>query len=408
MKHLLLLLTLFCSFSYAEKINIAVLELNGNGIDETDLIGLSNRLRTELFKTGEFTVIERSQMDLILQEQGFQQSGCTSSECAVDIGQMLNVQKMVAGSIDKVGNVYVADVRLIDVQSGEISRAASEDCIDCSIGQVLVNSLKNVSLQLANISLLSAAEQAEADLIKQEEENKRLKAEAKAAKQREKEKAKADEDARIAQEKELKRLEKEKKAELELYASDEKKQAKQQEKSEKPQADNKNMQLLLQVGGGITFTAASTAYIAPGGEFTFGFRSNRSVVRAHGSFYGSYGFIAGGGFSYGFDLLKKTNLLLAPSVQGGFWTGYYTFNEYDDEYDDYNMEDLYEYGGASILFEAGEKKVKFYIEPTIRFGQRSMEYSSNNYENDNIYYAYDDYFHARIIISSGITINLGK
>ena len=44
-----------------EKQNIAVMELEGNGVSKTDIIGLSNRLRTELFKTRKYFVIERSQ-----------------------------------------------------------------------------------------------------------------------------------------------------------------------------------------------------------------------------------------------------------------------------------------------------------------------------------------------------------
>ena len=53
-----------------DKLNIAVLELDGNGVSETDLGELSNRIRTELFNTGRFNVIERSRMDEILREQG--------------------------------------------------------------------------------------------------------------------------------------------------------------------------------------------------------------------------------------------------------------------------------------------------------------------------------------------------
>ncbi len=58
-----------------DKLNIAVLELDGNGVSETDLGELSNRIRTELFNTGRFNVIERSRMDEILREQGVSTDG---------------------------------------------------------------------------------------------------------------------------------------------------------------------------------------------------------------------------------------------------------------------------------------------------------------------------------------------
>lgn len=75
---LLLLLIVISAFA-TEKLNIAVMELDGHGVAETDLGGLSNRLRTELFKTGKFNVFERSRVDEILKEQGFQQTGCTNA-----------------------------------------------------------------------------------------------------------------------------------------------------------------------------------------------------------------------------------------------------------------------------------------------------------------------------------------
>ena len=54
---------------------IAVLEISGNGIEKAETKGLSDRLRAELFNTGRFDVMEREQMEDILKEQGFQQSG---------------------------------------------------------------------------------------------------------------------------------------------------------------------------------------------------------------------------------------------------------------------------------------------------------------------------------------------
>jgi curli biogenesis system outer membrane secretion channel CsgG len=51
-------------------------------------ITMTDRLRNELVNSGAFTVIERSKMDEILQEQGLQQTGCTSDECAVEIGKL--------------------------------------------------------------------------------------------------------------------------------------------------------------------------------------------------------------------------------------------------------------------------------------------------------------------------------
>jgi len=123
-----LIVIFFFSITAQEyKTNIAVLDLNGTGINTDDVLFLSNRLRTELFETGKFNVLERDQMNAILNEQGFQQSGCTTVDCAVEIGQLLNVQQMVGGSLGKIEDIYSITLRLIDVKTGAIIKTATQD-----------------------------------------------------------------------------------------------------------------------------------------------------------------------------------------------------------------------------------------------------------------------------------------
>jgi hypothetical protein len=109
------------------KQRIAVLDLDPTGISLSEAQFLTDRLRTELFETGSFQVVERDKMNAILSEQGFQQTGCTTVECAVEIGQLLNVKQIVAGSIGKIEELYSISLRLIDVQSGAIVRTATRD-----------------------------------------------------------------------------------------------------------------------------------------------------------------------------------------------------------------------------------------------------------------------------------------
>jgi hypothetical protein len=64
-------------------------------------------------------------MESILQEQGFQLSGCTSTECAVEAGKLLGVEKMVTGSVGKIGDLYNINIRLFDVGTGQIENTVS-------------------------------------------------------------------------------------------------------------------------------------------------------------------------------------------------------------------------------------------------------------------------------------------
>lgn len=127
---------------------IAVLDFSADGISLGEARTLTNRLRTELFNTGKFTVIERGMMDEILQEQGLQQSGCTSTECIVEAGRLIGVEQMVGGSIGKVGYVYSISARIISVETGQILRVATYDHIG-ELGDLLRFGIKNVALILA-------------------------------------------------------------------------------------------------------------------------------------------------------------------------------------------------------------------------------------------------------------------
>jgi hypothetical protein len=127
----LLFLISIISSSFAQKteqLRIAILDFtNTGGLSKQETITLGNRLRSMLVKTDAFIVLERGQMDDILEEQGFQQTGCTTTECAVEMGALLNVEKMISGSIGKLGKTYTIDLSLIDVKTARIEKSFFRD-----------------------------------------------------------------------------------------------------------------------------------------------------------------------------------------------------------------------------------------------------------------------------------------
>jgi len=132
------------------KKTIAVLNLEAReGISKSGAATLTDRLRSELVNLESYIVLERGRMDDILKEQGFNQSGCTSSECAVEAGKLLGVQQMVAGEIGKVGNVLTLDIRMIDVETGKILNAYQFDYKGDASG--LLTLIKDVAAQLAKV-----------------------------------------------------------------------------------------------------------------------------------------------------------------------------------------------------------------------------------------------------------------
>ncbi len=134
-----------------EKLRIAILDFNNTGgLSKQETITLGNRLSSMLVETDAFIVLERGQMDDILDEQGFQQTGCTTTECAVEMGELLNVEKMISGSIGKLGQTYTIDLSLIDVKTARIEKSFFRDFKGEIDG--LLNLMQVISNQIAEIS----------------------------------------------------------------------------------------------------------------------------------------------------------------------------------------------------------------------------------------------------------------
>jgi TolB-like protein len=111
------------AFSQAAKPTVAILDFEGQGVDASEVQTLSERMRTEIGNTNAVRLIERKAVEKIMMEQGLQQSGCTSDECAAEVGQLLGVQFMISGSIGKMGKSYTIDCKMFSVETGETVRS---------------------------------------------------------------------------------------------------------------------------------------------------------------------------------------------------------------------------------------------------------------------------------------------
>ena len=105
------------------KPTVAILDFEGQGVDASEVKTLSERMRTEIGNTNAVRLIERKAVEKIMMEQGLQQSGCTSDECAAEVGQLLGVQFMISGSIGKMGKSYTIDCKMFSVETGETVRS---------------------------------------------------------------------------------------------------------------------------------------------------------------------------------------------------------------------------------------------------------------------------------------------
>jgi curli biogenesis system outer membrane secretion channel CsgG len=115
--------------------------------------GIADMLVTDLVRNGTYSVIERKQLDRVLGEQNFQQSGRADASTAAQLGRILGVDAIIIGSITQFGRddkkvgvgggvrvggiglggigrrsskaVVMIDARIVDIRTAEILGVAT-------------------------------------------------------------------------------------------------------------------------------------------------------------------------------------------------------------------------------------------------------------------------------------------
>jgi curli biogenesis system outer membrane secretion channel CsgG len=117
--------------------------------------GVADMLATALVKTKKFMVIERKEIDKVIEEQKLGLSGMVTPETAPAVGRLLGVDLLVIGSVSELGtskrdigggiSVFGAglssqqaraavDIRLVNTTTGEILAAETEEGTETTLG----------------------------------------------------------------------------------------------------------------------------------------------------------------------------------------------------------------------------------------------------------------------------------
>ena len=126
--------------------------------------GVSDMLVTALVESGRYLVVERSELDEILKEQGLGMSGAVTPQSAAQVGKLLGIEVMVTGSVTEFGekkseiggglgsfggfNIGVStktarvavDIRMVNVNTGEIVTAKA------AVGEDATTGIDNVGI----------------------------------------------------------------------------------------------------------------------------------------------------------------------------------------------------------------------------------------------------------------------
>ena len=126
----------------------AVMEFKaGVGISQADVDGLSVIFATYFRPTG-YTMIERTQIDRIIDEQQMQRSTLTENQM-VRIGELLNLSKIVIGDVNIVMGQYNVDVRVINVETGTIAATEGATFAGSSYRETMKSLAQKLAGQIA-------------------------------------------------------------------------------------------------------------------------------------------------------------------------------------------------------------------------------------------------------------------
>ena len=97
---------------------IAVVHVADNGLGVASLV--IDEIEFNLVSTQRFTIVDRSTLNLIQEEQKLQMSGAVNDDEVVQIGALSGANVVIAGSISKSDNSNTFSLKAMDVKTGQI------------------------------------------------------------------------------------------------------------------------------------------------------------------------------------------------------------------------------------------------------------------------------------------------
>jgi TolB-like protein len=129
---------------------LMVLDFTGVTIDEGLTKSVTETFTTSLVSTGRYEVIEKQQIQKVLDQVALQEGDNYSDESVYEVGNLVKADLVIIGSVTKIGEVLSVSIRGITVASGIVrfARMISVDDIDD-----LTEETANFARELAKMNL---------------------------------------------------------------------------------------------------------------------------------------------------------------------------------------------------------------------------------------------------------------
>lgn len=105
---------------------ISVLNFTSNNISEAETQIFTDFITSHIVETGNYRVIDRMQREALLNEIEWSYSDCTTEECQLEIGRQLAADQIIFGSLGKIENRYILNIKQVEVVTGEALNIASK------------------------------------------------------------------------------------------------------------------------------------------------------------------------------------------------------------------------------------------------------------------------------------------
>ncbi|MDF1565126.1 MAG: PEGA domain-containing protein [Deltaproteobacteria bacterium] len=110
----------------AGKVRLAILDFESRGVEEQTVRTFTDALASELGAKDEYQVISGNEMRSVMSyEASKQMLGCEGDACISQLGHLLDVDRIVSGSLAAIGDGFYVSLSLLDARKAEVISRSS-------------------------------------------------------------------------------------------------------------------------------------------------------------------------------------------------------------------------------------------------------------------------------------------
>lgn len=110
--------------AYDERERVAVFDptSSGNTIDAGTKIAIREVISSAIVNTGKYSIVERSMLERVIEEQTFSNSGVVDETQATEIGKLAGANKVIISVVTATGGRIMVSIKMIDVKTAAVEK----------------------------------------------------------------------------------------------------------------------------------------------------------------------------------------------------------------------------------------------------------------------------------------------